>query len=474
MDPASYRLDREGPASYVRRRLAERDPLFAAPYVVSAVGGGGKTSLLLSLYEEPIRPDRVLTTTTAMMAPPGRISPHCPARRESGIWFADPVPSVPGKYKGPSVTAIDAEVRRRRFAGDDRTLFLCEADGAKRKPLKAYADHEPVIPETTDLVFIVFGLSALGCPFSDEVVHRAEIFADWTGLSPGDPITYDALIGTLSHDRFFKGIPATARVAVVFNQADLADPAGDGRVFEAAAAAVMRHPRIDAVFFTSILHRKTYLSARSERRREPIFSAVVLAAGLSSRMGRNKLIEPLDGEPVLMRTLRRVRASGVRDIVVVTGCEAEKTSALVDAFARELPDSVRWRSVYNEAYETGQGSSVAAGTAALAEDSLAAFYVPGDQPFLSPAIMRDLCERVRPGQILIPSDGSHRGSPVLFDRTFYPELGALSGDVGGRQVIERRPEAVVIRPYGDRRSFFDLDVPEDLTRAQRYMSGGSD
>ncbi|NLC40077.1 MAG: putative selenium-dependent hydroxylase accessory protein YqeC [Clostridiaceae bacterium] len=462
---------------FVKREIERKSSLFPAPFVISTVGSGGKTSTQEFLYRSRLLPCHILTTTTAMLAPDFPISLSCPTT--SGIWFSAEIQKSPRKYKGISKEAFDNEIRRRRLQGPANCLFLCEADGAKMKPLKAYADYEPVIPETTDLVLILFGLKGLGWPLTEENVHRSEIFSQWTGLKKNETIEFEHLCRTLDSGAFLKSIPPTARVAVIFNQAGVMPADTD---WANLAGRAMQQPRLDAVFFTSMEKRadgsidafshRTHFGMARYASNAPRFSAIVMAAGLSERMGENKLLLPLGDKTVLAHSLHRVAQSGVGDILVVTGFEREKVEAVCLEAASDFPPDVSLRLVYNPDYADGQGSSVACASKELSAQSPAAFYVPGDQPFVSPILMRQMMETHTEGRISQAVHQGKSGSPVLFDRQFFPELSELKGDMGGRQVIKRYPEAVVPVDFDLALSFIDLDDPSDYAKACKAINLG--
>lgn len=186
-------------------------------------------------------------------------------------------------------------------------------------------------------------------------------------------------------------------------------------------------------------------------------AAVVLAAGLSRRMGRAKLCLIIEGRPVVRMAVDNVLAAGIERIVVVSGPEHE---ALAEALAG-LP--VRF--AVNPNPEAGQGSSIAVGLAALPESAEAVFIVLGDQPFVSPQIIRSLAAAfARTGQpIVAPRYSDGRGNPVLFARAVFPELLQLAGDLGARAVIERDPSRVAVEEF-DRPMPADIDTPEDYER----------
>ena len=189
-----------------------------------------------------------------------------------------------------------------------------------------------------------------------------------------------------------------------------------------------------------------------------MIEAVVLAAGLSRRMGQAKLLLSLGDRPVIRLTVERVLASGVIDRVrVVTGGEH---AALVGAL-----DGLSVASVVNPNAASGQASSVKAGVAALGPSTEAVLIVLGDQPTLSVDVVRALVETFRRGgkPIVAPRYTDGRGNPVLFGREIFPELLAIHGDQGARSVVERDPHRVTLVQF-DFPMPSDIDTPEDYRR----------
>lgn len=515
--------------------IARADEYKASPFVISTIGGGGKTTTLLDLY---LRYDDersvTLTSTTAMFEPiyckkefarvsENRSMPDALKRvtlgdppASSGVWFQHPFENVEGKYKGINKDTFDAHIRALRMLKDpilpvqkaasvasdphdravqtskypllpvpllselkltdgvfDRVpLFLCEADGSKRKPFKAHAPHEPVIPETTDLTLIMFGLSGIGKKCSEDVVHRSEFFCDVTGLQEGDVITFDHLLKQLESGMFLKGIPPTSRIAVIFHQTDaLPEDMRSEDQLRAWAEATLDVPGIDAVFFRGMdpvqdKQIATYTGLAHDRPTRPLFSAILLAAGTSSRMPEyNKLLLPLGDEPVIVHTFRRILAGPCRDIVIVTGHDSDAIREVIEpVIEKDSPHDTRITVVHNTRYLEGQGTSVAYGVAFLDEASMACFCVPGDQPLISPRVMRTLAEKATHDAILVPcrEDGS-RASPVLFGKKYHGELAEIEGDIGGRQVMRTHPEVLQLVSTGG----CDL-IYEDVDTTEKY------
>ncbi|HEY2000221.1 nucleotidyltransferase family protein [Paraburkholderia sp.] len=192
----------------------------------------------------------------------------------------------------------------------------------------------------------------------------------------------------------------------------------------------------------------------------PTFSAVVLAAGLSSRMqGQHKLLLPVGGQPAVRRTVSALAAAGPEEIVVVTGFRGRAVMEALDG----LP--VRFQS--NPRYEEGQMTSVAAGVAALAAPCNIVLVCLADQVLLTEADYRELLDAfaVMPrGSILLPAFNGQRGNPVAFSASYAAEV--ISGHInpGCRKLITEHRDEVFIHDATHDRFNTDMDTPEDYAR----------
>lgn len=205
--------------------------------VVALCGAGGKTSLMFALTRELVDlGERVLVTTTTKMAKDetdgawpafaaadaravsARARSLFSTRGEGGaavISFRD-TDEAQGKRVGFAPGTIDELSRDGPFS-----RILVEADGAAKRPLKAPADHEPMIPACSDTVIIVAGLNGLGLPLAEDNLFRATLWAELTGGAPGRPITPDALARAVLHERgLARGAPPHAERVLFLNQAD--------------------------------------------------------------------------------------------------------------------------------------------------------------------------------------------------------------------------------------------------------------
>ena len=224
--------------------------LLAPRELVAFVGGGGKTTLLLRLAAELAERGRcvVVTTTTRMAADEVRalgppLSSSEPAAVEAACGDDHPVllisDATDDKVVGPPPGALDTI-----FATTRVDYLLVEADGARRLPLKAPAEHEPVIPQRATLVVIVAGAGAIGQPIR-AVAHRPERVAQLSGRAIDEQVTADVIAAVVGHDAGgLKGVPEDARVVVAITNADTETGSAAA---EHVGALLADHPRIERV-----------------------------------------------------------------------------------------------------------------------------------------------------------------------------------------------------------------------------------
>lgn len=193
-----------------------------------------------------------------------------------------------------------------------------------------------------------------------------------------------------------------------------------------------------------------------------MISAVVLAAGASTRMGSHKLLLPLAGEPLVRRVARQVKEAGFDDVLVVAGHEHEQVIRALDG--------LDVRHTVNASYETGMGSSFRTAIEAL-PDSAAAMFALADQPLLAAADYRELldtyCAHGR--GIVSVRYGGVTAPPHLFDRAYFPELSRL--EQGARPVLQRHADATTILHFAPD-LLLDVDTPEDYARAKAILGAG--
>ncbi len=176
-------------------------------------------------------------------------------------------------------------------------------------------------------------------------------------------------------------------------------------------------------------------------------------------MGEQKLLLPLRGKLVLEWVLESVLASDVAEVV----CVVPNLESLPPRIAIRN-DKLLW--LVNLAADRGQSTSVIAGLWAINPDSEGALFVVGDQPMIRPELINALIERFEKTTALIVAPGynGQTRNPVLFRREIFPELLELSGDRGGRALIEKHKDRTEIVEWHDELSFMDLDRREDYEK----------
>ena len=188
----------------------------------------------------------------------------------------------------------------------------------------------------------------------------------------------------------------------------------------------------------------------------PFVSAVVLAAGGSTRMGRPKLALPVRGTPMIRLVVQAARASRCREVIVVLGTHAEIYQPLLDGLDAQI--------VINVDPAEGLGSSIRRGVEAVATDAQGVVILLADQPFVTADVIDRLIETaVTEGRRIVAS-AYHRtaGVPAYFQRALFLELLTLEGDQGARSVIERYPKEGVAVPLPEAVAT-DVDTAEDFS-----------
>jgi len=197
-------------------------------------------------------------------------------------------------------------------------------------------------------------------------------------------------------------------------------------------------------------------------------AGVVLAAGLSRRMGRDKLLIEVDGAPMVRRVVEAALSGGLRPVVVVVGPEAAGVRSALSG----LPVSF----AVNDTPEDGLGSSLRAGIDALVgregdapADAGAradgAAILLGDMPWVEPAHVEALVGAFHPNggpDVCVPVHAGRRGNPVLWGRRYFEELQAIDGDRGARALLNLHADRVCEVGVDGDGVLRDVDTPEAL------------
>jgi molybdenum cofactor cytidylyltransferase len=191
-------------------------------------------------------------------------------------------------------------------------------------------------------------------------------------------------------------------------------------------------------------------------------SAVILAAGASTRMGHPKLVLPLGDEPLVRRTVRQICDAGFDDVLVILGDEHEKLRGALDGLSV--------RQALNAHYQTGMGSSFRTAVEHLGKSD-AAMFALADQPFVTTKEYRTVLEAYRrhlPAVVSVRY-GAVTAPPHLFRRDLFPELAQL--ERGARPVLERHRDQSIVLQFPPE-LLLDIDTPEDYERAKIRLSSG--
>ena len=190
-------------------------------------------------------------------------------------------------------------------------------------------------------------------------------------------------------------------------------------------------------------------------------SGLLLAAGRSSRFGRLKQVEDLDGVPLVERAVRTLRRSGVDEVVVVLGFEAGKV-------LRRLGDKAL-RVVLNPGFDSGLSSSLRMGVQSLDSRSEAVIVCLADQPFVTPALLDAIIRRFvhTRASAIASCSGTLVSPPMLLSSDLYEEVGRLTGDKGAKGLALSQPSFQKVEVDPD--TLLDVDTERSLVRARSLL-----
>ncbi len=173
--------------------------------------------------------------------------------------------------------------------------------------------------------------------------------------------------------------------------------------------------------------------------------------------GRNKLLLPVAGVPMVRRVAAAALNSRADPVVVVTGHDAAAVAAALNG----LPVTT----VHHGGFATGLAGSLGRGLEALPVDVTAALVCLGDMPWVEARHLDRLLaarEDTAGGSVWVPTWAGRRGNPVLWSRAWFPALQGLEGDRGGRAIMAADPPGLREVPMADDAIHRDVDAPDDL------------
>jgi molybdenum cofactor cytidylyltransferase len=192
-----------------------------------------------------------------------------------------------------------------------------------------------------------------------------------------------------------------------------------------------------------------------------MITALVPAAGLSTRLGRNKLLLSFRGKSVISCAIDTLLDSAVDEIIVILGHEADQVRAAIG--------EKRVRFVENRDYQEGLGSSVRAGFAAISVQTTAVMIYLADQPLLESgevnSLIRLFAEADKANKsIVVPFFRGQRGNPVIVNSSYRASVLAATGETGCRRVIKQHPDQVLAAEMETDHVVRDIDTMEAYDR----------
>jgi molybdenum cofactor cytidylyltransferase len=331
----------------------------------------------------------------------------------------------------------------------DVDVILIEADGSRSRPFKAPGEHEPVVSELTTILVPIAGLNAIGLPLNEDSVHRAELISSLAGAPMGQPITAETISRILAHAQGgARHLPAGARLVPMLNKADAH---GDLSYASRIAQGLLANPLVDSVLISSMIEAPPVREVWA-----PV-AGVVLAAGQATRFGATKQVLPWQQTTLVAHSARKALDAGLDPVVVVLGHDAEKVAEALAGLPVRL--------VHNPEFKIGQSTSIRKSLECLPPRTGAAVFLLADHPFADKEIVRTMVRMHREtlAPACVPVFEGQRGNPALFDRALFKELRELSGDTGGRVLLEKYRDSIAEVPAG-RGILIDIDTQEDYER----------
>ncbi|MCQ2567048.1 MAG: putative selenium-dependent hydroxylase accessory protein YqeC [Mogibacterium sp.] len=421
--------------------------------VVSVVGAGGKTSLIFAWARQLADSGKkvIVTTTTHMRHPDSpsveTFDPYIDvvsliqnvgdptdlscssinaALDAHGLIFVASTDSDhPNKVRKPS-----NEILQHIYESAD--VVLIEADGSRHKPFKWPEEWEPVIPDCTDVTVCVAGLSSYRKNTQD-VMYCADEVPDNIYRNTVDETFMRAVLA--SPDGGAKGFRGEYRVFL--NQAD-------DEKLQAVARKLQKMLAVSGI--------QSAWGSMLPVTDEPRIAVILEAAGNSIRFGSNKLLHVMDnGRPMISGVLDAVRPINCYKKIIVT--QYDEVSALT-------PD---YDVIINDRPDLGISHSMQLGIDA-ADDADAYMFCVCDQPGLTSASIEALIDAYKKGTAGIISLAwqGKMCNPKIFSSCYRDELMALSGDVGGRQIISAHRDDILLVEAGCVEETMDIDSLDNL------------
>ncbi|MBL8103160.1 MAG: nucleotidyltransferase family protein [Anaerolineales bacterium] len=189
-----------------------------------------------------------------------------------------------------------------------------------------------------------------------------------------------------------------------------------------------------------------------------MITAIILAAGESKRMGEPKMLMPWGKSTVLQTVISTFQASGVKDILVVTGGARQQVETLIGKTVE---------TIFNENYQSGEMlSSIQLGLSAKMREASAALICLGDQPQVEERTVRAICNafQLNKSQLVVPSYEMKRGHPWLVAKPLWDEILAMKSPKTPRDFLKKHARNIHYVIVDTPNIIADLDTPEDYAK----------
>ena len=200
-----------------------------------------------------------------------------------------------------------------------------------------------------------------------------------------------------------------------------------------------------------------------------LIGAIILAAGMSKRMGKPKLLLLLNSKTVICHTLEAVTRTHFSTIQVITG----QYDTEIQEQLNKYPSI---EAIYNSDFSKGMATSLKHGIRQVEGKVDAAVIFLADQPFVSHIVVQSLIQTYFSGNrnetlIVRPCYQGELGHPVLIDKSIFHEFNTITGDIGGKHILKKFKNQTKIVHFKNRYWGKDIDTPEDLIEMKKYLKG---
>jgi molybdenum cofactor cytidylyltransferase len=198
---------------------------------------------------------------------------------------------------------------------------------------------------------------------------------------------------------------------------------------------------------------------------------IVLAAGNGRRFGAQKLLDDLEGRPLVYYAVAAALGSRLDRVLVVLG---DGSAEVEGEIRRSFPNEPRIGFVHNAGAALGMMTSLQAGITSLPPGTGAAVVMLADMPLVIPELIDRLVgAHEETGNLVVPQCGDEPRHPRVVPARFFPEFLSLEAGARGTVVFDRHPDETTMVPFDDATPFADVDTPTDLSTCAHALRARS-